>query len=367
MTSPFANIRRFLALSLAFGIWTASAQSQVLVVAPADPAAFDQIQDAVDAAAPGDIIKVHAGTYGRVVIATPGLTLEEADVSSDPVIEVITPFMFPPPPGGLGLDIQADDVTVRGLDVHVFPHPFFLDGTGIRIQADGVTVRDCDVLIDRGTGVDIQGDGVIVRDCEVRKTGGLTTGFSVAGDGNTLSGNAAFDHWINYSISTTDSMFSNNLAGAVPGNSFRGFLESGGSGNSFVANVATDMIGFEIANSSGTTLTANQVVRSLSSGFYVNGSDGLSCTGNLATDCANAGFRLDGCTNSRFAGDRGEDNTNNGFDLIGLGNTGNLFTGIVLRENGGYAVWVEPTSTNDNEFVGVVSVNNGLGTSNVEL
>jgi hypothetical protein len=45
------------------------------VVNPADPAAFAETQAAVDAAAPGDVIKVNAGSYGPVTISKDDLTI----------------------------------------------------------------------------------------------------------------------------------------------------------------------------------------------------------------------------------------------------------------------------------------------------
>ncbi|MDH3591733.1 MAG: hypothetical protein OER88_07635, partial [Planctomycetota bacterium] len=94
----------FLALALA----GAPAFAGTLVVDADGGADHTQIQDAVDAAAPGDIIKVHAGTYDAVEITTDDLTIQEANANSNPVVDADG--------GAFGVKIDADGVTIRGLE-----------------------------------------------------------------------------------------------------------------------------------------------------------------------------------------------------------------------------------------------------------
>ncbi|MFH1314052.1 MAG: right-handed parallel beta-helix repeat-containing protein [Candidatus Eisenbacteria bacterium] len=64
------------------------------------------IQEGVDAASPGDIVKATTGTYVENVTIAKALTLTAA---SDPEIA---------PGSGVGIDIAASDVTVQGMTIH---------------------------------------------------------------------------------------------------------------------------------------------------------------------------------------------------------------------------------------------------------
>ena len=69
---------------------------------------YRQIQEAVDVAAPGDTIKVRAGTYEPFVVNTDNITIREATKHSNPVIDG---------------DLNAGDEI------------------GVRINSNGVTVK----------------------------------------------------------------------------------------------------------------------------------------------------------------------------------------------------------------------------------
>ena len=99
-----------------------------LLVSSDDPGAFAEIQDAVDAAEPGDTIKVAAGTYLPFEVNTDGLIIREATRRSNPVIDA-TGF-------DVGVALNANGVTLRGLTVENAEQQGFL------VTGDGNTLRD---------------------------------------------------------------------------------------------------------------------------------------------------------------------------------------------------------------------------------
>lgn len=75
--------------------WSLPTRAAVLEVAPSG-GDYTSIQAAVNAAADGDTIRIHAGTYReQVVITTPNLTLEAADPTDPPEIDGSDPSFSP--------------------------------------------------------------------------------------------------------------------------------------------------------------------------------------------------------------------------------------------------------------------------------
>ncbi len=138
------------------------------------------IQAAVDAASPGDRIRVDDGVYReRVTVGTPRLTL----LASGAVIDGTPERQVPSKRDLRGISqanlvIAADAVVVQG---------FVVTGgdAGIQSSAAGTTVRSCALTEIDGTAIALDGAGGRVERCFVRSCGGQA-GVAVAGQGASL-------------------------------------------------------------------------------------------------------------------------------------------------------------------------------------
>ncbi len=118
------------------------------------PRAFPTIQAAVDAAVPGDVIKVGKGTYAEaVVIATDGLTLIGRRSVVDPAY------------AGPCFSVNADDVTINGFTLR--------NGSlGVSATGDGISLIKNIVEASAGVGLSVTGEGAAVISNAVRAAGG---------------------------------------------------------------------------------------------------------------------------------------------------------------------------------------------------
>lgn len=195
-----------------------SATAKTVTVSPGGN--HPTIQAGVDAAAPGDTVRVKAGRYQeRVLITKVGLTLEGAGkVTLDALPQSGDTETY-------AIFIDADDVTIRRLDIRnakspgpgiagngilAFSANLLLedleisncDGTGIGLPArDGATIRNCrirdcqygiraeaddltliDLQISRplSRGIDIEGSGTRIESCAIEHSG--SRGVSLLGD-----------------------------------------------------------------------------------------------------------------------------------------------------------------------------------------
>jgi nitrous oxidase accessory protein NosD len=336
MFVPVLN-RRISSIALAcMAAVSASALADVLVVNPADPAAFAQIQAAVDAALPGDTIVVHSGTYSAVLVTTDGITIKAAPGAS-PLIDADE--------GQYGVLIQASGVTLRGLEAHnatfwdLSPQPPWFDGAGFMIMGHNNTIVDCTALHSNY--------GFSVNPADL--AGARSTG-------NTLRGNVA----------------------AM--NEDTGFYSQRGDSGTWVNNLSTDnFAGFVMVNSNDNRFVNNTAEDNFANGFWVTAylSDFLGCSGNeFAGNTSNNngfnGFRVALSTNNRFNASEAVGNghsappgNGNGFSLVGW-STGNEISGGQFRNNGQFGVHAWPDSEG-NRFRGLSLRNNGLGNSNFPL
>lgn len=93
---------------LAFTIALASIAVRPLGAATVDvfPGVGTPLQDAIDAAAPGDNLVLHAGTFTEAIVISKSLKLYAA-LGAQPVIDAGSS-------GGFAVDIDADDVSMKG-------------------------------------------------------------------------------------------------------------------------------------------------------------------------------------------------------------------------------------------------------------
>ena len=283
---------------------------------------YCEIQEAVNAAAPGDKIEVASGTYQPVDISVNGITIKEANGNSNPVIDASGE--------NTGVQLTASDVTIKGLHVQ--------DATlyGFRLDSGGNTL----------TGNTASGNGY---------------GFalSAGGSGNTLTGNTAsgngFDGFLLFSSS------GNTLTGNIASGNGNGFVLVGGSGNTLTGNTASGngFDGFVLFATSGNTLTGNTASGNLRDGFRLESSSSNTLTGNTASGNDN-GFVLFGGSGNTLTGNTASGNLGDGFRLEF--SSGNTLTGNTARKNAGYGFYVDAIGTNI--FVDNKCKQNGLGGSN---
>ncbi len=105
-----------LPLILAFAVlaFTPAAHASKLTVnCPNDPSTYLSIQDAVDAANPGDFITVCPGVYfENVFVHTPGLMIEAKKFGSVKLV--------PGDPDLPGITVAAENVEIEGFDIELF-------------------------------------------------------------------------------------------------------------------------------------------------------------------------------------------------------------------------------------------------------
>jgi parallel beta-helix repeat protein len=303
--------------------------ADILVVRPTDPAAYADIQTAVDAASQGDIIVVHSGTYGPVLITTDDLTIKAAP-GADPLIDADG--------GYYGILIQASGVTVSRLEAtnayeeDMSETPPWFDASAFMIMGQNNTIEDC-LATDSVFGFSINPADLAG---EIRSTG------------NVLRGNVATM-------------------------SFGGFYSQRGDSNTWLDNSAVgNFVGFILLNSNDNSYVNNEAKDNLSNGFWVTAYliDFLGCennqfVGNKSNNNGGSGFRVAISTNNRFEGSEASGNELHGFSFVGW-STGNEVIGARIRNNGGYGVHRWPDSE-DNLFRGLSLRNNAEGDSDFPL
>lgn len=185
------RLLRLLAL-LPFVSATASAETMTVCASGCD---YATIQDAIDAAAPGDIIEIQSGLYTEptVEIRTPGLTLVGIAGAKGPATvldgEGIRPLIHVDAVGTL-------PTTLRDLRIQNGYHP--LDsplgsqgGGGIHGMSD-LTVIDCEIVSNQsertGGGILMESGDLLLQGVLVRSNGSAENGGGIRANGIVAEG-----------------------------------------------------------------------------------------------------------------------------------------------------------------------------------
>jgi hypothetical protein len=292
-------------------------------------AAYTSIQDAVNDAAPGDTIKVCAGTYHEDVGINKTLILHGAgpapkDRTGDPTKEAIVQ------PTVVGMDVTADDVVISGFTVEDVPsrpgiqtselHSGYLirgnrfndnpnNGVGLRLNSSGAKKSIVEHNYFNGDSAAAETDGI----------------FSNTGLHNVVIRDNTF--------------FRNDSAGIV-------LTTLGGGTISDVTVLDNKSIedGSLIAlfTAPGTIITKNEVVRPQGSGIFIGqGNDGAVITNNKVSNGLARGIRV------------------NALDFGGPSSTGLEISHNDIRNMAGSGIAIRSTSMTDSLISRNVSLNNG--------
>lgn len=335
---------------------------------------FATIQEAVDAASPGETVRIYPGDYHEAVnVGTAGLTI----AGMGPTPGAVRVWV---PGGSTGFDIAsaASGVTIRNVKI--------LGGeTGVYTEGAGTRLVNLVAKGANGRGLYLLAPAVLVRNCLVEGTGndGITAGYGSSDDltvlksavrvamgvGMRLSGERARVLSSRVAVTQHDAVYMDNAGGLVRGTTV---VRSSGAGLDFdetahaignrventsrqgiafgavirgnrVAGAAWDgfssscssapcriennvsrgsgLAGFQlIANLPGTVVAGNRAVHSRFAGFDFGKGNvvGADVTGNAAVSNGSDGFFVNGADN-RLAGNLAAENRGSGIADYGTG------------------------------------------------
>lgn len=194
---------RWTVLSLVAGVmlWAAGTAEAANIVVPDD---FATIQAAVTAAAPGDTIRIRPGVYFENVVipaSKTGLTITQFKCEDRGRVIIDA---RPGGIGGIGLDVEANNVTIRCLT--------------IRHATDGIDADAHDLHLDRirtlragSDSIDVVGDRFKIENSEF--VGGGGQGVQVVGNDGRIVGNTSRNQDNScYHLTVNNTLIENNVA-----------------------------------------------------------------------------------------------------------------------------------------------------------
>lgn len=131
---------------LACIIYTGTAGAAAITVDDSGGANYMKVQDAINAASPGDTILVYSGTYNESVWVNKQLTLKGVDNGGGkPVIET---------PMDINVGLGADGIILDGFKLINGKSPFFpLEGTGIWVSSNSNVIINNTILNNEYAGI----------------------------------------------------------------------------------------------------------------------------------------------------------------------------------------------------------------------
>jgi nitrous oxidase accessory protein len=334
-------------------IFSGIVNADTLYVNKTDRNAFHNIQDAVDAAQPGDTILIEGGTYKPFTVETDDLTIMEASKDANPIVNALGQ--------NFGVVINASRVTIQGLDAR---------------NARGQNDQEGEV----GDGFSINGgenNRLIGNTASNNDSGGFAV---IAGEGHLLEHNHAYNNNIGIATSLIDEdtqtpTTRNNTirSNTAIGNTLDGFADYYGVDNRFEGNTASfnGRMGFYVNFSEGTKLINNRAWENVTDGINLLWVKDQELSDNEFVNNGRHGIAIREVLDSEFEGNIASGNGESGFDaddfsaLGGPGaSVGNVFEENQANNNVHYGFYFSETSL-DNEFEENTCDGNLLGGSNL--
>lgn len=280
------------------------------------------IQEAVDVAAPGDVLVVCGNGVSsyleNVVVDTPlSINGFDSSVSINPLNPALPIFW-----------VQSDDVTISnftlaGVSTTFSPWGSAIYGTGDNLRVNTIIARD------NGNGVYLYGSNNQVSDSTFFNN---AVGIILAiNTDNQLSNNRLYDN--NYGI-LLDSSSSNNIRNNIAYRNAQSnfILQSGSNRNILDANVANDSsVGFFLIDSSNNNTLSNNIANGNTKGFLLSSSHDNIMLSNIAANNTLHAFHLSGSsTGTILSSNRVDGVLNFGIVLDGRSAATFIGTNVIL-------------------------------------
>jgi parallel beta-helix repeat protein len=287
------------------------------------PGDFAGVQEAIDAASPGDLIVVDGGIYRENVNVTKRLTLRGLNM---PVVDAGE--------NGSAIILSADGIVLEG---------FSLKNSGVgTAQPAGITVRSDDNAILNNTVTD-SWNGISLWDSK----------------GNVVRDNhVSYNTWAGiYLENSTNNVIANNNFSSNAG---RGLIRSGFAGihlwnsshNTIIENVVKDNphFGIELDSSGENIIAENDFRQNQGVGIRLWDSNNNSISGNRALDNQLSGIELQDSENNTIAGNYASGNIGRGIFLTDSQN--NFIYNNCFADNNEYDAYDDGTNRWDDGKVG---------------